>query len=50
LLHEAPEAQLLVVGRSDVSGWSRLLYSSCALAVLERARTNVAVVPEHRTD
>lgn len=50
LLHEAPEAELLVVGRSDVSGWSRLLYSSCALAVLERARTTVAVVPEHRAE
>ncbi|MBJ7356767.1 universal stress protein [Nocardioides sp.] len=46
LLHEAPEAELVVVGRSDVSGWSRLLYSSCALAVLERARTTVVVVPE----
>jgi nucleotide-binding universal stress UspA family protein len=50
LLDEAPEAQLLVVGRSDVTGWSRFLYSSCALAVLERARTNVAVVPEHRIE
>jgi nucleotide-binding universal stress UspA family protein len=50
LLHEAPEAELLVVGRSDVSGWSRLLYTSCALAVLERARTTVVVVPEQRTE
>jgi nucleotide-binding universal stress UspA family protein len=50
LINEAPEAQLLVVGRSDVTGWSRFLYSSCALAVLERARTNVAVVPEHRIE
>jgi len=50
LLEEAPEAELLVVGRSDVSGWSRLLYASCALAVLERARTTVVVVPEHRTE
>lgn len=45
LLDEAPRAELLVVARSDVSGWSRLLYSSCALAVLERARTTVIVVP-----
>jgi nucleotide-binding universal stress UspA family protein len=50
LLEEAPEAELLVVGRSDVTGWSRLLYASCALAVLERARTTVVVVPEHRTE
>jgi nucleotide-binding universal stress UspA family protein len=50
LLHEAPEAELLIVGRSDVSAWSRLLYSSCALAVLERARTTVVVVPEHRAE
>ena len=51
-LHEATsgEAELIVVGRSDVTGWSRFLYSSCALAVLERARTTVAVVPEHRTE
>lgn len=50
LLDEAPDAELLVVGRSDVSGWSRLLYSSCALSVLERARTTVVVVPEHRPE
>jgi nucleotide-binding universal stress UspA family protein len=50
LLDEAPRAELLVVGRSDVSGWSRILYSSCALAVLERARTTVVVVPEHRPE
>jgi nucleotide-binding universal stress UspA family protein len=50
LLSEAPQAELLVVGRSDVTGWSRLLYSSCALAVLERARTTVVVVPEHRVE
>jgi len=50
LLDEAPEAEILVVGRSDASGWSRLLYSSCALAVLERARTTVVVVPEHRSE
>lgn len=49
LLSEAPAARLLVVGRSDVTGWSRLLYSSSALAVLERARTTVVVVPEHHT-
>ncbi|GAB3262322.1 universal stress protein [Nocardioides dilutus] len=49
LLNEAPEARLLVVGRSDVTGWSRFLYSSSALAVLERARTTVVVVPEHPT-
>jgi nucleotide-binding universal stress UspA family protein len=50
LLNEAPKAEMLVVGRSDVTGWSRLLYSSCALAVLERARTTVVVVPEHRVE
>jgi nucleotide-binding universal stress UspA family protein len=41
-----PDAALLVVGRADVSGWSRFLHTSCALAVLERASTTVAVVPE----
>jgi nucleotide-binding universal stress UspA family protein len=50
LLAEAPDAELVVVGRSDVTGWSRLLYSSCALAVLERARTTVVVVPEQRPE
>jgi nucleotide-binding universal stress UspA family protein len=50
LLNEAPEAELLVVGRSDVTGWSRFVYSSCALAVLERAGTTVVVVPQHRTE
>jgi nucleotide-binding universal stress UspA family protein len=50
LLGEAPEAALLVVGRSDVTGWSRFVYSSCALAVLERARTTVVVVPENHTE
>lgn len=50
LLNEAPEARLLVVGRSDVTGWSRFIHSSSALAVLERARTTVAVVPEHPTE
>ena len=50
LLDEAPDVELLVVGRSDVSGWSRIVYSSCALAVLERARTTVLVVPESRPE
>lgn len=46
LVDHAPDARLLVVGRSAASGWSRFLHVSCALAVLERARTTVAVVPE----
>ncbi len=41
-----PDAGLVVVGRASSSGWSRFLHASCALAVLERAHTNVAVVPE----
>jgi nucleotide-binding universal stress UspA family protein len=40
------DASLLVVGRSSATVLDRFLYSSCALAVLERARTTVAVVPE----
>lgn len=46
LLDQTPDADLLVIGRSDVRGWARLLNSSCAVAVLERSDTNVAVVPE----
>ena len=42
-----PPAQLLVVGRADSHGWTRFVHTSCALAVLERARTTVVVVPEH---
>lgn len=41
-----PDAVLLVVGRTTASGWTRFLHMSCALAVLERAATTVAVVPE----
>ena len=36
----------VVVGQDRGHGWSRFLHTSCALAVLERARTTVAVVPE----
>ena len=43
----APAAALLVVGRAERHGWSRFVHTSCALAVVERARTTVAVVPEH---
>jgi nucleotide-binding universal stress UspA family protein len=39
-------ASLQVVGRSHPHGLDRLLYTSCAIAVLERADTTVAVVPE----
>jgi nucleotide-binding universal stress UspA family protein len=47
LVDHAPDAGLLVVGRSRApSGWSRFLHASCSLAVLERAHTTVAVVPE----
>jgi nucleotide-binding universal stress UspA family protein len=46
LADHAPPAALLVVGRSSPTGWRRLLHTSCGLAVLERARTTVAVVPE----
>jgi nucleotide-binding universal stress UspA family protein len=46
LLGQAPPAELVVVGRTDARGWARLLSASCALAVLERATTTVAVVPE----
>jgi len=40
------DATLLVIGRSEPTAVDRVLYSSCALAVLERADTTVAVVPE----
>jgi nucleotide-binding universal stress UspA family protein len=46
LVDHAPDAGLVVVGRSPDSVWSRFLHASCALAVLERAHTAVAVVPE----
>ena len=46
LVNHAPDAGLVVVGRSPASVWSRFLHASCALAVLERAHTAVAVVPE----
>lgn len=41
-----PEAALVVVGSTPASGWSRFAHASCALAVLERTHTTVAVVPE----
>jgi len=46
LLGQAPAAELVVVGRTEAHGWARFLSASCALAVLERASTTVAVVPE----
>jgi nucleotide-binding universal stress UspA family protein len=39
-------ADLLVVGHAPLSGASRFFHTSCAIAVLERAHTSVAVVPE----
>jgi nucleotide-binding universal stress UspA family protein len=47
LLDQAPSAELIVVGRRHARGLDRFLYASCALAVLERATTTVAVVPEN---
>jgi len=46
LVDLTPAAGLLVVGRSVSHGCARFLHVSSALAVLERARTTVAVVPE----
>jgi nucleotide-binding universal stress UspA family protein len=46
LADRAPDAALVVVGRTSSSGWSRFPHTSCAVAVLERAHTTVAVVPE----
>lgn len=46
LTGHAPDARLVVVGRGNESGWTRFLHTSCAIAVLERAQTTVAVVPE----
>jgi nucleotide-binding universal stress UspA family protein len=46
LAERTPDAALVVVGRAALRGWSRFFHTSCALAVLERAHTNVAVVPE----
>jgi nucleotide-binding universal stress UspA family protein len=46
LTDRSPEADLLVVGRVTPRGWARFVHTSCAIAVLERARTTVAVVPE----
>jgi len=46
LVDRVPDASLVVVGRSPASVWDRFLHASCALAVLERAHTTVAVVPE----
>jgi len=46
LTDRTPDADLIVVGRVLPSGWSRFVHFSCALAVLERAHTTVAVVPE----
>jgi nucleotide-binding universal stress UspA family protein len=46
LADRAPNVDLLVVGRAACRPWARLVYASCALAVVERARAAVAVVPE----
>ena len=46
LADRSPAAGLLVIGRSASTGRARFLHASCAVAVLERARTAVAVVPE----
>jgi len=46
LADRTPDAALVVVGRAAPHGWYRFFHTSCALAVLERAHTNVAVVPE----
>ena len=46
LADRSPAAGLLVIGRSADTGRARFLHASCAVAVLERARTAVAVVPE----
>jgi nucleotide-binding universal stress UspA family protein len=46
LTEASPAAELIVVGRTATHGLARFLHSSCAVAVLERARTTVAVVPE----
>jgi nucleotide-binding universal stress UspA family protein len=46
LAGHTPTAGLLVVGRPVPSGTDRFLHASCAVAVLERAHTVVAVVPE----
>jgi nucleotide-binding universal stress UspA family protein len=49
LLGQVPTAELVVVGRTEAHGLARCLTASCAFAVLERAHTTVAVVPEpHR--
>jgi nucleotide-binding universal stress UspA family protein len=46
LAGRAPDADLIVVGRATDHTWSRFMRASCALAVLERSRASVAVVPE----
>jgi nucleotide-binding universal stress UspA family protein len=46
LAGRAPDADLIVVGRAADHSWSRFMHASCALAVAERARAAVAVVPE----
>ena len=45
LTGDEPPRDLIVVGRSQRSVWSRILDGSVAAAVLERARGHVAVVP-----
>ncbi len=44
-----PPADLVVIGRLDGHEWTRFLQASCAVAVLERANSTVAVVPEGAT-
>jgi nucleotide-binding universal stress UspA family protein len=46
LTDDEPPRDLVVVGRSQRSVWSRLLDGSVAAAVLDRAHGHVAVVPE----
>jgi len=48
LADRPPAAALLVIGRTAIPGWRRLLHKPGALVVLERTHTTVAVVPEPR--
>jgi nucleotide-binding universal stress UspA family protein len=48
LTADQPPRDLIVVGRSQRSVWSRLIHGSTGVAVLDRAHGHVAVVPEPR--
>ncbi|HEX6149750.1 universal stress protein [Nocardioides sp.] len=50
LTGDEPPRDLIVVGRRHPSRWSRLLYGSATTAVLDLARSSVAVVPEPDPD